>query len=119
MADWSILKQFLAQPVQSVNLLVIAATEGSYTAQAFVFDTQSGEILSTLLIVDKKLDSPSDPNLPAAVSYVTINSNALIKQQNTPYEAIINVENVYRQGDIVATVKQDILHVIILQKNCP
>jgi hypothetical protein len=80
MAGWSIPEQFRAQAVQNVNLLVIAATEGSYMAQAFVFDIQSGGILSTLLVVVQKLDSPSDPNLPVAVSYVTINSNAAIKQ---------------------------------------
>jgi hypothetical protein len=85
MAGWSTPEQFRAQAVQNVNLLVIAATEGSYTAQAFLFDIQSGEMLSTLLVVVQKLDSPSDPNLPVAVSYVTINSNAAIKQQYTSY----------------------------------
>ncbi|CAF3842777.1 unnamed protein product [Rotaria sordida] len=85
MASWSIPDQFREKAVQSVNLLVIAATEGSYTAQAFVFDTQTGASLSTLLVVTQKLDSPSDPNSPVSVSYVTINSNAAIKQQYTSY----------------------------------
>jgi hypothetical protein len=85
MASWSIPDQFRDQAVRSVNLLVLAATEGSYTAQAFVFDTQSGASLSTLIIATKKLNAPSDPNSPVAVSYVTINSNAGIKQQYTPY----------------------------------
>jgi hypothetical protein len=87
MAGWSIPDQFRNQAIQNVNLLVTAATEGSYTAQAFMFDTQSGTSLSTLLVVVKKLDSPSDPNSPVAVSYVTINSNAAIKQQYSPYTA--------------------------------
>ena len=85
MSTWSIPDQFRAQAVQSVNLLVLAATEGSYTAQAFVFDTQSGGVLSTLIVVVKKLDSSTDSNSPVAVSYVAINSNAAVKQQFTPY----------------------------------
>jgi hypothetical protein len=85
MASWSIPDQFRDQAVRSVNLLVLAATEGSYTAQAFVFDIQSGALLSTLLVVTKKLESPTDPNSPVAVSYVTINSNAAVKQQYTAY----------------------------------
>ena len=85
MNGWSIPEQFRAQAVQNVNLLVIAAAEGSYSAQAFVFDTQTGGLLSTLIIVVKRLDSPTDPNAPVAVSYVTINSNAAVKQQYTHY----------------------------------
>ncbi|CAF1492907.1 unnamed protein product [Rotaria sp. Silwood1] len=85
MASWSIPDQFRDQAVQSVNLLVLAATEGTYTAQAFLFDTQAGASLTTLLVATKKLDSPSDPNSPVSVSYVTINSNAVVKQQYTYY----------------------------------
>ena len=33
---WSIPEEFRDQAIQSVNLLVLAATEGSYSAQAFV-----------------------------------------------------------------------------------
>ncbi|CAF2637942.1 unnamed protein product [Rotaria sp. Silwood2] len=85
MAGWSIPDQFRDKAVASVNLLVLAATEGSYTAQAFLFDTETGVSLSTLLVATKKLDSPSDPNSPVSVSYVTINSNAVVKQQYTYY----------------------------------
>ena len=86
MANWSIPEQFRAQAVQSVNLLVIYAIEGSHSAQAFVFDTKTGGALSTLLVVVNRLDSPTDQNLPVAVSYVMINSNAAVKQQYTSYD---------------------------------
>ncbi|CAF1240121.1 unnamed protein product [Rotaria sordida] len=85
MASWSIPDQFRAKAVRKVNLLVIAATEGSYTAQAFLFDTKTSVALSTLIVATQKLDSPSDPNSPISVSYVIINSNAAIKQQYTYY----------------------------------
>lgn len=59
-AGWSIPEQFRAQAVQSVNLLVSSATEGSFTAQTFAFDISSGSSLSTLIVVTKRLDTPAD-----------------------------------------------------------
>ncbi|UJR29536.1 hypothetical protein I4U23_010753 [Adineta vaga] len=83
MAGWSIPEQFREQAIQNVNVLVLAAAEGSYSAQAFVFDTQAGTSLSTLIVITKRLDTPADPNSPVAVAYVTINTNAAVKQQFT------------------------------------
>jgi hypothetical protein len=85
MARWPIPDQFRDQAVQSVNLLVLAAMEGSYTTQGFIFDTQSGASLSTLLVATQKLDTPNDPNSPVAISYMTITTNVGIKQQYTAY----------------------------------
>ena len=87
MANWSIPEEFRAQAVQSVNLLMIAAAEGFYSTQLFIFDTQAGGILSTLLVAVTRLDSPSNPNTPVVISYVTIYSSAVVKQQYTPYDA--------------------------------
>ena len=86
MTNWSIPDQFRSKAIASVRLLVIAAAEGTFAAQAFIFDTQSGASLTTLLVVTKRLQSPRDPNSPVAISYVTINSNAAVKQQYTFYE---------------------------------
>lgn len=80
MDSWSILDQFRDQAVQSVNLLVLAAIEGSYSAQAFIFDTQAGVSLTTLLVVTNKIDSPIDPTSPVEIANVTINSNTAINQ---------------------------------------
>ncbi|CAF2023855.1 unnamed protein product [Rotaria magnacalcarata] len=80
-ASWPIPDQFRHDAVQSVRLLVIAASESSYTAQAFVFNTESGASLSSLIIVGNKINSPADPNSPVAIRYVAINTNADIKQQ--------------------------------------
>lgn len=85
MTSWPIPEQFRDQATKSVNLLLLATTEGSYLAQAFVFDIPAGTSLTTLLVVATKLDSPTDSNLPFAVIYVVINSNASIKQQYTYY----------------------------------
>ncbi|CAF4416368.1 unnamed protein product, partial [Rotaria magnacalcarata] len=80
-ASWPIPDQFRHDAVQSVRLLVIAASESSYTAQAFVFNTESDASLSSLIIVANKINSPADPNSPVAIRYVAINTNADIKQQ--------------------------------------
>ena len=85
MANWSIPDQFRSTAIKNVRLLVLAATEGTYAAQAFLFDSQSGASLTTLLVVTQRLLSPADPQSPVAVSYVTINSNAAVKQQYTVY----------------------------------
>lgn len=85
MANWSIPDQFRSKAIENVRLLVFAATEGTYAAQAFIFDTQSGASLTTLLVVTRRLSSPSNPQSPVAISYVTINSNAAVKQQYTFY----------------------------------
>lgn len=85
MRNWPIPKHFLDQAVQSVRLLVIAASEGSYVAQTFVFNTESGASLSTLIVVANPIESPSDPNSSIAVRYVVINTNANIKQQYNQY----------------------------------
>ncbi|CAM2710888.1 unnamed protein product [Rotaria socialis] len=81
MACWPIPDQFLHDAVQNVRLLVIAASESSYTAQAFVFNTESGASLSSLIIVANKINLPADPNSPVAIRYVAINTNVGIKQQ--------------------------------------
>ncbi|CAF3756846.1 unnamed protein product [Rotaria socialis] len=75
MACWPIPDQFLHDAVQNVRLLVIAASESSYTAQAFVFNTESGASLSSLIIVANKINLPADPNSPVAIRYVAINTN--------------------------------------------
>jgi hypothetical protein len=80
MANWAIPEPFRDGAVNSVRLLVLAATEGTYSAQAFLFDVSSGASLTTLLVVAIRLSTPADPNSPVAVMYVTINTNAPIKQ---------------------------------------
>lgn len=85
MANWNIPEQFRTQAVQSVSLLILAATEGEYSAQTFSFDITSVASLTTLLVVAKRISSPVDPNLPVAVMYVTINTNAPLKQLYTQW----------------------------------
>lgn len=80
MANWALPEQFRAKAVASVRLLVLAASEGVYSTQAFSFEIASGASLATLLVVATRMHSPSDPDLPIAVIYVTINTNAPIKQ---------------------------------------
>ncbi|CAF0766438.1 unnamed protein product [Rotaria sordida] len=80
MTNWAIPEQFRNQAVNSVRLLVLAAAEGTYSGQAFSFDVASGASLTTLLVVVTRISSPVDPNLPFAIMYVTINTNAQIKQ---------------------------------------
>ncbi|CAF0793522.1 unnamed protein product [Rotaria sordida] len=80
MTNWAIPEQFRDRAVNSVRLLALAAAEGTYSAQAFSFDVASGASLTTLLVVVTRISSPVDPNLPLAIMYVTINTNAQIKQ---------------------------------------
>lgn len=82
---WSIPEQFRDRAVKSVKLLVSVATEGSLLAQAFTFDIEAGTSLTTLLIVVAKVYSPLDPKLPYVVTYVTINTNAQLTQQQSVY----------------------------------
>ncbi|CAF5188788.1 unnamed protein product, partial [Rotaria sp. Silwood1] len=51
MENWSISQQFRNQAIQNVKLLIAAADEGSYTAQAFIFDIQSSASLTSLIVV--------------------------------------------------------------------
>ena len=85
MTNWAIPEAFRDEAVKSVRLLVLAATEGTYSAQAFSFDIASGASLTTLLVVATRLSTPTDPESPVAVMYVTINTNAPITQLYTYY----------------------------------
>ena len=80
MASWSLPEQFRSQAVRSTSLLLAAASEGSLLAQVFTFDIPSGTSLTTLLVVVSLLAEPTDPNLPFSVAYVTMNTNAALKQ---------------------------------------
>jgi hypothetical protein len=80
MTNWAIPVAFRGQALQNVRLLVLGAIEGTYSAQAFLFDLTSGASLTTLLVVATRMSAPVDPNLPVAIMYVTINTNAQIKQ---------------------------------------
>ncbi|CAF3757618.1 unnamed protein product [Rotaria sp. Silwood1] len=84
-ASWFIPEEFRADAVDKVKILIAAATEGSYIAQAFTFNTQSGALLTTLLIVARKMDSPTNSNLSVATTYVTIKTKAEIKKLYTVY----------------------------------
>ncbi|CAF4896796.1 unnamed protein product [Rotaria sp. Silwood2] len=53
-------------------------------AQAFIFDIQSTASLTSLIVVAKRIASPTDPNTPVAVAYVTINTNGAVKKLYTP-----------------------------------
>ncbi|CAF0983915.1 unnamed protein product [Rotaria sordida] len=87
MENWSIPQQFRNQAIQNVKLLIAAADEGSYTAQAFIFDIQSSASLTSLIVVAKRIASPADPNIPVSVAYVTINTNGIVKKlYDPPYE---------------------------------
>ncbi|CAF1455951.1 unnamed protein product [Rotaria sordida] len=97
MASWLIPEEFRDQAVRNVKTLIIAATEGSYIAQAFTFNSQTGAVLTTLLIVAKKLDVPTNPNLTVAATYVTINTKTEIKKQYTVYYT----DRCFRCGDCV------------------
>jgi hypothetical protein len=85
MAKWSIPEEFRAQAVNNVRLLLSSTTEGSIVAQTFTFDIPAGTSLTTLIIVATKMNSPTNPNLPYRVSYVTMNTNAQLKQLLTIY----------------------------------
>ncbi|CAF3639390.1 unnamed protein product [Rotaria sp. Silwood1] len=82
MASWFIPEEFRVKAVNNVKILIAAATEGSYIAQAFTFNIQSGALLTTLLIVAKKMPSPTNSNLPVAA---TDNAN-YVERGNTPEE---------------------------------
>ncbi|CAF4645470.1 unnamed protein product [Rotaria sp. Silwood2] len=84
MENWSIPQQFRNQAIQNVKLLIAATDEGSYMAQAFIFDIQSTASLTSLIVVAKRIASPTDPNTPVAVAYVTINTNGAVKKLYTP-----------------------------------
>ncbi|CAF4751216.1 unnamed protein product, partial [Rotaria sp. Silwood1] len=84
MENWSISQQFRNQAIQNVKLLIAAADEGSYTAQAFIFDIQSSASLTSLIVVAKRIASPADANTPVAVAYVTINTNGMVKKLYGP-----------------------------------
>ncbi|CAF4677898.1 unnamed protein product, partial [Rotaria sp. Silwood2] len=66
MANWSIPAEFRDKAVKRVRLLMLAAT-GHYSDHAFLFSSQSGASLTTLLIVTKHLSQPIDPNSPVEV----------------------------------------------------
>ena len=83
MNRWPMPAQFRDQAIRSVKLLVSAADEGSYTTQAFIFETQTGAFLSTLIVAAKRLQSSSNSNLSVAIAYSVINSTAIIKPQYT------------------------------------
>ncbi|CAF3392807.1 unnamed protein product [Rotaria sp. Silwood1] len=68
MASWLIPEEFRDRAVENVKILIVAAIEGSYIAQAFTFNSQSDALLTTLLIVAKKIDSPTNPKLPVAAT---------------------------------------------------
>ncbi|CAF2835342.1 unnamed protein product [Rotaria sp. Silwood2] len=67
MANWAIPEQFRERAVQSVRLLVLAATEETYSAHAFTFNIASGTSLTTLIVVITRISTPADPNLPVSV----------------------------------------------------
>ena len=83
MNSWAIPDQIRTQAVARVRLLVLAAAEGTYSAQAFSFDVTSGVSLTTLIVVATRLSVPTNPSLPVGVMYVTINTNAPLKQLYT------------------------------------
>ena len=85
MSTWDIPEQFLAQAKKSVALLVSTAAEGTYSAQSFLFDVEAGSSLTTLVVAVTKISSPTDARLPIAVAYVTVNTNASLKQLYTHY----------------------------------
>ncbi|CAF3373918.1 unnamed protein product [Rotaria sp. Silwood1] len=68
MASWLIPEEFRDRAVENVKILIVAAIEGSYIAQAFTFNSQSDALLTTLLIVAKKIDSPTNPKLPVTAT---------------------------------------------------
>lgn len=78
--NWSIPEQFRDQAIKGVSLLVLAATEGTYLAQGFVFDVTTTVSLTTLIVAARKISPSTDADPSVAVLYVTINSNALVKQ---------------------------------------
>ncbi|CAF1390506.1 unnamed protein product [Rotaria sp. Silwood1] len=83
MENWAIPQQFRNQAIQNVKLLIAAADEGSYTAQAFIFDIQSTASLTSLIVVAKRIASSADPNTPVAVAYITINTSGAVKKLYT------------------------------------
>ncbi|CAF5034358.1 unnamed protein product, partial [Rotaria sp. Silwood1] len=83
MENWAIPQQFRNQAIQNVKLLIAAADEGSYTAQAFIFDIQSTASLTSLIVVAKRIASSVDPNIPVAVAYITINTSGAVKKLYT------------------------------------
>ena len=80
LANWSLPEQFRSQAVRSISSLLAAASEGSLLAQVFTFDIPTGTSLTTLIVVVSMIAEPTDPNLPFSVAYVTINTNAALKQ---------------------------------------
>ncbi|CAF2840576.1 unnamed protein product [Rotaria sp. Silwood2] len=97
MASWLIPEEFRTRAVDNVKILIAAASVGSYMAQAFTFNTETGALLTTLLIVVKKLDSPTNSDLPVAATYITITTNAGIKKLYTVYYT----DRCFRCGDCI------------------
>jgi hypothetical protein len=83
MDRWPISAQLRDQAIPRVKLLISAADEGSYTTQVFMFETQPGALLSTLIVAGKRLQSSSDSNALVAITYFMINSTAIMKPQYT------------------------------------
>ena len=92
MGRWPMSTQFRDQAIRRVKLLVSAADEGSYTTQAFIFETQTSAFLSTLIVAAKRLQSSSDSNALVAITYFMINSTASIKPQYT----VVNYRKCHR-----------------------
>lgn len=81
MRSWSIPQQFHNDAIQTVRSFIVGVTEGSFISQAYTFENETRNFLTTLLLAAKKIKKPSRPDLPASLSYVTINTNTEIKQQ--------------------------------------
>ena len=85
MASWLIPEEFRASAIDNIKILIAAASVGSYIAQAFTYNTDTGSVLTTLLIVVRKLDSPTNSDLPVAATYVAITTKAVTKKLYTVY----------------------------------
>ena len=121
MANWSLPEQFHSQAVRSINLLLTAASEGSFLAQAFTFDIPSGTSLTTLLVAARMIDSPADPDSPFSVAYATMNTHAALKQltsQPPTYSRCFACSRcLWGASAAVRHTAQLVLHVVIQWKN--
>ncbi|CAF2992268.1 unnamed protein product [Rotaria sp. Silwood2] len=80
MTKWLIPAQFRDEVSKNIRLLVLAAIEGTYLAQGFMFNVTSEAQLTTLIIATRRAQDSANANASVAVMFVTIDSRAAVKQ---------------------------------------